>query len=117
MIQTYTAILDENNRVINFHTEFQEHQEDFYQYGKDFGELECTLLVMINGEIIFNNMPNIGDFFDEELNAFIPEKPDESYLLNDDYQWVPNPNILYDLHNDGKNYQYLPETHQWRPVD
>ena len=28
---------------------------------------------MIDGEIIFNNMPNIGDYFDEELNIFINE--------------------------------------------
>ena len=115
MIQTYSALLDQNNKVINISIGFQCNPEDFCP-GSLVGT-DCVLLVMIDGEIIFNNMPNIGDFFDEEINAFVPEKPDESYSLNENYEWSPNPNILYNINNDGKNYQYFPENNQWKLVD
>ena len=86
MIQTYSALLDQNNQVINISIGFQRNSEDFCP--ESLVGTDCVLLVMIDGEIIFNNMPNIGDFFDEEINAFVPEKPDESYSLNENYEWM-----------------------------
>ena len=59
MIQTYSALLDQNNQVINISIGFQRNSEDFCP--ESLVGTDCVLLVMIDGEIIFNNMPNIGE--------------------------------------------------------
>ena len=63
------------------------------------------------------NEPAIGYTLDTTLNAFIPPKPDPTYILNTiTYQWEPNPSLTYDLHNDGKLYRYDSENICWIPT-
>lgn len=63
------------------------------------------------------NEPAIGYTLDTTLNAFIPPKPDSTYILNTKtYQWEPDPSLTYDLHNDGKLYRYDPENICWIPT-
>lgn len=41
-------------------------------------------------ELCAHNIPVIGYTFDEELNAFIPPKPDDTYVLNTTtFEWEP----------------------------
>lgn len=63
------------------------------------------------------NEPAIGFTYDESLKAFIPPKPDETYILNTTtFEWKPNPNLKYDIHGNGKLYQYDVENDGWIPV-
>jgi hypothetical protein len=56
---------------------------------------------------ITNNQGIVHSTYDEELNAFIIEPEDETYILNtESFQWEPDPNIDYDLHGDGVMYRW-----------
>lgn len=110
------SILDENNIVINIVT-FPKNPEPFID--PETGEEKipsindilgaypnCTLQQYDEG-IITNNFAAIGYYYDSELNAFIPPKPNPTYILNTEiYDWEPDPNIEYDLHGDGIMYKW-----------
>jgi hypothetical protein len=54
---------------------------------------------------------------DEILCAFIPPCPDTTYVLDQEtFEWYPNPNLVYDLHNNGELCKYNYDTKDWRPV-
>jgi hypothetical protein len=71
----------------------------------------------INDKSITNSQAEIGYFYDEKLNAFIPPCENTTYILNlETYSWEPNPNIDYDLYGDGvmcrwngKNWVFSPQ--------
>lgn len=60
---------------------------------------------------------NIGYTYRNDLNAFIPPQPDPTYSLNTEtFEWEPDEHLLYDLHHDGKLYQYKKELKGWIPT-
>ena len=109
------ATLDQNNMVIN--VSILDTIEDI--------PTTDSIGVSSSFSIITYNIPNssavnepaIGYTLDTTLNAFIPPKPDPTYILNTiTYQWEPDPSLTYDLHNDGKLYRYDPENICWIPT-
>lgn len=63
------------------------------------------------------NDPQFNYTFDSVRNAFIPPCPDETYVLNEvTLEWEPDPEKLYDLHDDGKLYRYDSENLCWHPT-
>lgn len=78
---------------------------------------DLSLIWGMENSVIVNR-PEVGYFYDEERKAFIPPKPDETYILNEEtFIWEPDPNIEYDLHNDGILYKYQKEPPQWIIVE
>lgn len=70
-----------------------------------------------NNPIVMNK-PEIGYFYDENKKCFIPPKPDDTYILNEvTFKWEPDPNIKYNLHNDGVLYRYSKQMNGWIPVE
>jgi hypothetical protein len=66
---------------------------------------------------ITNNPGSIGYTYDENLNAFIPPQEDPTYILNTQtFEWEPDENLEYDLHDDGKLYRYNKELNGWTPT-
>lgn len=56
---------------------------------------------------ITNNKGAVGYTYNETLNAFIPPKPNETYILNTEtFEWEPDPNIDYELYGDGIMYRW-----------
>lgn len=56
---------------------------------------------------ITNNQPEMGYKFNESLNAFIPPRQNETYILNTEtFNWEPDPNLEYDLYGDGIKYKW-----------
>jgi hypothetical protein len=56
---------------------------------------------------ITNNPASINSKYNEELNAFIPQRSNDTYILNTEtFEWGPNPNIDYDLYGDGTKYKW-----------
>lgn len=109
------ATLDQNNIVVNIN--ILDTIEDI--------PTTDSIGVSSSFSIITYNIPNssavnepaIGYILDTTLNAFIPPKPDPTYILNTiTYQWEPDPSLTYDLHNDGKLYRYDPENICWIPT-
>lgn len=72
----------------------------------------------IDDTTITNNPASIGYTYSSQLNAFIPPCPDITYILNtEDFNWYPNPEIGYDLNNDGVMSKWISEIGGWRIVD
>jgi hypothetical protein len=56
---------------------------------------------------VTNSQAFIGSTYNENLNAFIPKKPNPTYILNEDtYVWEPDPNLEYEINNDGIMYKW-----------
>lgn len=56
---------------------------------------------------ITNNQPEIGYKYEESLNAFIPPRQNDTYILNTEtFVWEPDPNLEYDLYGDGNKYKW-----------
>lgn len=56
---------------------------------------------------ITNNQPELGYKYDESLNAFIPPRQNDNYILNTEtFMWEPDPNLEYDLYGDGNKYKW-----------
>jgi len=84
--------------------------EQFYQTRPWFEGLTCKR-TSYNGNYR-KNYAGIGFSFDEELDAFIPPKPFESWILNSDTcVWVAP--IPYP--NDGNVYSWDDENQSWIP--
>jgi hypothetical protein len=62
---------------------------------------------------IRKNFAGIGYFYDEQLDAFIPPKPFESWILNKETcQWqapinYPNDGFLYDWNEDSLSWKIV----------
>jgi hypothetical protein len=106
------AFLDENNIVTEVivginETELIEGLDSETWYGNFRGQV-CKR-TSYNGNYR-KNYAGVGYTFDVELDAFIPPKPFESWLLDQEtYLWkspVPYP-------NDGKSYTWNEETVNW----
>lgn len=83
MVKKYFVSLDENGIVDNY-TEV-DYSHSLIEYNKD------TAI----------NLPQIGATYDAKLNAFIPPKPEETYILNTKtYEWEPNPSREYNVNGD-----------------
>jgi hypothetical protein len=96
------------------------------------------VIIPKNTEII--GIPQIEGSFDRNTNTFIPRenlriiptsewedcsvqdakitksKPDETYIFNfEENEWMPDPELDYNIHGDGKPYRYNPEYKSWYP--
>ena len=123
----YFAILDQNNIVKNIvaYTE-----KIMYGYDDSTGiiikmgnttpensiKYDTTDTLKKYGYGITESDAEIGYTYNEVLNAFIPPKPDPTYILNTEvYEWEPDQTLLYDLNNDGKMYKWIGNC--WFPVE
>lgn len=113
----YIAFLDENNIVINTQIVSVDYwiEEDF-DHNEDYKGPDC--IIEYDGtDTICKNTAAIGYMLDEILCAFIPPCPDPSYFLDQKtFEWKPNPNIPYDLYDDGNLFMYNPDTDDWKPI-
>jgi len=117
------AFLDENNKVTEVIVGKDENEDgiDWEQYYSDFRGQICkrtsynTLAgIHINNGIAFRkNYAGIGFIYDETRDAFIPPKPYESWILDEEVcQWkspIERPT------ND-KNYYWNEEITNWEEV-
>jgi len=74
--------------------------------------------VIYNEGDVIKGIPHIGSVYHTDLNAFVfpPERDD--YVLNETtYEYEPDPEKSYDLHNDGKLYKYDAEGLRWIPIN
>lgn len=96
MVQRYFAFLDENKVVLNI------------LVVNDFD----SMLEYSVDQSITNNYPIEGATYDSVLNAFIPPKPEETYIFSTTtYKWEPDPSKEYDI--DGKTCRWSPKTQGW----
>jgi hypothetical protein len=109
------AILDQNNVVINIGI-MEDIESTSSIVGLGISEVTSIIYSNVSDSLVIND-PVIGYTLDTDLNAFIPPKPDPTYILNTKtYQWEPDPALTYNLHDDGKLYQYDPENLWWIPT-
>jgi hypothetical protein len=122
------ALLDENNQVVQVITGVDENLiqidtdgtqiggsseawENFYASLPWFEGLTCKR-TSYNGTIR-KNYAGIGFTYDENKDAFIPPKPFDSWILNEDiFQWespIPKP-------TDNKRYLWSEANQQWLEV-
>ena len=115
------AFLDENSIVIEVITGKDEGEDDidWEQWYGDFQGKVCKRTsyntlggVHSNGGIPFRkNYAGIGYFYDVERDAFIPPKPFESWVLNEDScLWeapvaYPNDGLIYTWNEEIKDWQ------------
>jgi hypothetical protein len=62
------------------------------------------------------NYAGIGYAYDEERDAFIPPKPYDSWVLDEDTCWWKSP-IPYPDTNDGNDYEWDEESLSWVVVE
>lgn len=122
----YFALLDENSIVVNVIAA--------PKYSKDYVTDEVILFdpsqvielfenavsaqqYSQNDDSITKNPGSIGHTYDSSLNAFIPPKPDETYILNiEDFNWYPDPELEYELQGDGTMFKWIPDI-GWKIVE
>jgi hypothetical protein len=110
------AFLNSNNVVTEVITGIEEtelieglHPEEWYE---NFRGQVCKR-TSYNGNYR-KNYAGIGYTYDEARDAFIPPKPFNSWLLNEETcQWE----ALVAYPTDGKNYQWNEEQQQWTEVE
>jgi len=111
----FYAILDQDNLVIHALV-FPSNPETVinFETGEEYTPTPNDLLASFQnctlqeyGEGITNNLGAIGYTYDSFLNAFIPPQPDSTYILNTQtYLWEPDPELIYDLHQNGEEYKW-----------
>lgn len=123
------ARIDENNivqEVIVISDEFEQNGQDYINnvLNKD-GRWLQTSYNTINGEHrnggtpFRGNYAGIGYYYDENLDAFIPHKPFNSWILDTNiYDWVPPvphpgfnkdlPPAVWDWNEDIQNWEASP---------
>ena len=112
----YYAFLDENNIVTEVitgidETELIEGLDTETWYGNFKGQ-KCVR-TSYNGNIRFN-YSGIGFYYNETLDAFIPPKPFNSWILNETTcQWEP-PTPMPVV--EGKTYQWVEDDLNWQEV-
>lgn len=100
-MERYFAFLDENNKVINTAKVLNdENPELTFAHFPNLTPIEYSL-----DKSITNTKAEIAYIFNKDLNCFLPEKPDDSYILNlNNYLWEPDPNLEYELHKNVGDY-------------
>ena len=93
------AVLDENNLVINGFIWSLDSPDDpsvvLEQYPEGYRLLE-------SGEGFTENAIIINGYYDETLNAFLPPKPDPTYVLDKTiWEWHPDPDLEYNIKGVG----------------
>lgn len=108
------AVLDSDNTVVSvlpFRDEDRLNLETYH-----FDKNLYSIIEYSEDGSVTNNRAELFYTYDSSLNAFVPEKPDPTYIINTEtYEWEPDPNVEYDLHNDGCMHTYNPETKCWTP--
>lgn len=69
---------------------------------------------------VTKNAAAIGYTYNETLNAFIPPKPEETYVLDlNSFEWYPDTNLIYDFDNGGImcKARYSRELNGWTILD
>jgi hypothetical protein len=102
--------------------EIQQKIEDYFNETSEIPEYiptqDVELFEYSLDNSITNNKAEIGYTYNKELNAFIPPKPDETYILNyETFIWEPDLEVSYDLHGDGLLYKYNKELNGWTPLE
>jgi hypothetical protein len=115
----YFALLDENNVVVNiiapkkYNKDLETDEMVLYDPSgiiSVFSGAVSTQQYSKDDDSITKNPGAIGYTYDSTLNAFIPPKPDETYILDtEDFNWYPDPEIEYELHGDGIMYKSIPK--------
>jgi len=93
------AFLDENNIVIEVIVGKDENEDgiDWEQWYSDFRGQKCKRTSyntianthVLGGEPYRGNYAGLGYFYNEDLDAFIPPKPNDDYVLDEStYQWI-----------------------------
>ena len=109
------ATLDQNNIVVNIN--ILTSSENIPTTDSIGISSSFSIITYNTSDSSVVNEPAIGYILDTTLNAFIPPKPDATYILNTiTYQWEPDLSLTYDLHNDGKLYRYDSENICWIPT-
>lgn len=114
----YFALLDENNLVVNVIAP-PEYSKDFStdeiipfnpsEIIPLFDNVVAAQQYSQDDDSITKNPGVVGHTYDPTLNAFIPPKPDETYILDtEDFQWYPDPELEYDLQGNGIMYKWVP---------
>lgn len=112
------AVLDENNIVVDVFVGIDENQqieglttEEWYSNFKNAKVIRTSYNAKIR-----KNYAGIGMKYDEDLDAFIPERPFASWILNfDTCKWespkpYPNDNLLYRWDEKIKDWVLRDET-------
>lgn len=117
------AFLDENNIVTQVIVgNDEENGIDWEQHYSDFQSQTCKRTsyntvggVHKGGGIpLRKNYAGIGYTYDEQKDAFIPPKPYQSWLLNEE-TCLWNPPIPYP--NDNKRYEWDESTISWAEIN
>jgi len=114
---SYYAFIDENNLVLDVITG-RKHNEEFEgitnweEYYGNIRNQKC-LRTEIDGSIRKNHAA-IGYTYNEALDAFIPPKPFNSWILNEN-SCIWEPQIQYP--SDGKRYDWNEETTSWIEIE
>jgi len=113
---TKYAILDQNDVVINCYV--KNINVGIQPISVGIGTTQITGIIGYGDtDSLVVNDANIGYTLNTTLNAFIPPKPDPTYLLDQiNWNWNPDPSLTYDLHNDGKLYCYDSQLSRWIPT-
>jgi hypothetical protein len=111
--KTY-AVLDENNNVINGFVWGLDCPDDPSIVLEQYPE-GCRLLEF--GEGITENLIMMHGTYDETLNAFLPIKPDPTYVLDKTtWEWYPDPDLDYNIEGIGDENtlcRYHPDDKCW----
>lgn len=117
------ALLDENNIVTSVITGRDEHDD-----GVDWEQEYSNFLKVKVKRTSYNTYANIhnlggipfrknyagkGYSYDEVRDAFIPPKPSESYILNEETCLWENP---YPIPDDGKEYVWVEQIKRWLEI-
>jgi hypothetical protein len=114
------AFLDQNNIVTEVITGKDENEllegltpEEWYE---NYRGQRC-IRTSYNGNIR-KNYAGIGFFYDEDKDAFIPRKPFNSWILNEETcQWEPPVARPIIDESDPKFYRWNEETTSWNEVE
>lgn len=105
------AELDENNIVLRVTVGDNNEPDEGYQWLID--NLGGNWIKTSYNATIRKNYAGVGYFYDEVLDAFIPPKPFNSWVLNEETcQW----NSPVDHPNDGKIYRWNEDNISWDEV-
>ena len=106
---SHFAEIDETNKVIRVlvcDNNDPAGDEGYSYLVKTFGG--NWVKTSYNGNIRYN-YAGIGYTYDEEADAFIPPKPFESWVLNDQFSWI----APIDYPQDEKPYYWDEEAGNW----
>jgi len=126
---SHWAELNQNNIVVRVVVGNNNHEDEGYSwlvenlggtwvktsYNATFGKRRNPETNEVTNEPGFRkNFAAIGYKYDEVLDAFIPPKPFNSWILNEETcQWEPP----YSNPEDGRGYFWVEEDLNWQPIE